>query len=116
MCEVLRDGNYGNHAVSRPQPPVPSGRVLDYVVDVAALVVALGQGEAQAALLRLHQRHVQLHLLAERTQGTVTGKEVIIKSKGSRFEPKQTYSQVKLFKLFQLHNLKKRKENLVFIR
>lgn len=43
--------SYHNHAVPSPEPSVPLGRILDDVVDVAAVVVAFGEGEAQAAFV-----------------------------------------------------------------
>lgn len=43
--------SYHNHAVPSPESSVPFGRILDDVVDVAAVVVAFGEGEAQAAFV-----------------------------------------------------------------
>lgn len=52
-----------NHSISWPEPSVTFGRVLNNVVDVTALVVALGEGEAEAAFLRLHQGYVEFDFL-----------------------------------------------------
>lgn len=43
--------SYHDHAVPSPESSVPFGRILDDVVDVAAVVVAFGEGEAQAAFV-----------------------------------------------------------------
>lgn len=58
-----------NHSIPWLEPSIAFGRVLNNVVDVAALVVALGECEAQAALLRLHQGHVELHFLQKKKTG-----------------------------------------------
>lgn len=52
-----------NHSISWSEPSVAFRWVLNDVVDVTALVVALGEGETEAAFLRLHQGHVELHFL-----------------------------------------------------
>lgn len=61
--------SYHDHPVPGPEPPVAPGRVLDDVVDVAAVVAAFGEGEAQAAFLRLHQGGPELGFLT--TKGSV---------------------------------------------
>lgn len=62
-----------NHSIPWPEPSVAFRRVLNDVVDVAALVVALGEGEAEAAFLRLHQGHVELHFLQKNGVKPQTG-------------------------------------------
>lgn len=42
--------SYHNHSVSRPEPSVSFGWILDNVMDVTSMIIAFGEGEAQAAL------------------------------------------------------------------
>lgn len=41
---------YHNHSVSRPEPSISFGWILDDVMDVASVIITFGEGEAQAAL------------------------------------------------------------------
>lgn len=47
---------YHYHPVSRPKSSISSGRILDDVMDVTSQITPSGEGEAEAASLRLHQR------------------------------------------------------------
>lgn len=42
--------SYHDHSVSSPEPSISFGWILDDVMDVASVIVALGEGEAKAAL------------------------------------------------------------------
>lgn len=47
-------GLYRDHSVSRFEPPVSFGWILDNVMDVAPMIAAFGEGEAKAAFLWFH--------------------------------------------------------------